>query len=170
MELSFLPLQGRFVRLEPLNANHKEAVRGLIDVDPAAWSIMLVNPVGAGFEDFWAALSGASLTDRMPYVIFDLSNGRMGGMSSYFTALAKHGGVEIGATFLHPEIRAGAVNPETKLLMLGHAFGCGAVRVQFTVDVRNARSQAAVVKLGAVREGVLRRDRRTWLCSIGSAW
>ena len=46
--------------------------------------------------------------------------------------------------------------------MLRHAFNAGAVRVQFTVDVRNERSQSAVAKLGAVREGVLRRDTRTW--------
>ena len=145
MELSFRPLEGRFVRLEPLNAGHKEAVRALIDADSAAWSIMLVNPVGAGFEDYWTATCGASPAERMTYVICDLSSGRVVGMSSYFTTSAKHGGVEIGATFLHPDVRAGAVNPETKLLMLGHAFGCGAVRVQFTVDTRNARSQAAVV-------------------------
>jgi RimJ/RimL family protein N-acetyltransferase len=46
--------------------------------------------------------------------------------------------------------------------MLDHAFNCGAARVQFKVDTRNQRSQAAVAKLGAVREGVLRRDRLTW--------
>jgi RimJ/RimL family protein N-acetyltransferase len=46
--------------------------------------------------------------------------------------------------------------------MLGHAFDSGAVRVQFKVDMRNERSQAAVAKLGAVREGVLRREARTW--------
>src|SRR5581483_2621586 len=70
--------------------------------------------------------------------------------------------VWIGATFLRPDVRASFVNPETKLLMLGHAFNSGAVRVQFTVDARNERSQAAVAKLGAVREGILRRDTRTW--------
>jgi hypothetical protein len=70
-----------------------------------------------------------------------------------------HGGVEIGATFLRPDVRASPVNPESKMLMLGHAFSSGAVRVQFKVDLRNARSQAAVAKLGAVKEGVLRRER-----------
>jgi hypothetical protein len=44
----------------------------------------------------------------------------------------------------------------------GHAFNSGAVRVQFTVDARNERSQAAVTKLGAVKEGILRHDTRTW--------
>jgi len=57
---------------------------------------------------------------------------------------------------------ASSVNPETKRLMLSHAFNSGAVRVQFKVDIRNERSQAAVAKLGAVKEGVLRPDMRTW--------
>jgi N-acetyltransferase len=77
-------------------------------------------------------------------------------------ASANHGGVEIGATFLRPDVRASPVNPEAKILMLSHAFDSGAVRVQFKVDMRNERSQAAVAKLGAVKEGVLRRDTRTW--------
>jgi RimJ/RimL family protein N-acetyltransferase len=54
------------------------------------------------------------------------------------------------------------VNPESKLLMLSEAFGAGALRVQFSVDTRNARSQAAVAKLGATREGTVRRHLVTW--------
>jgi RimJ/RimL family protein N-acetyltransferase len=162
MNIGFHPLEGRFVRMEPLTPEHKEEVRAAIDCDEGAWSIMLVNPVGAGFEEYWAASCGAPLTERMPYAIRRLSDRRVVGISAYFTTSAKHGGVEIGATFLSPDVRAGAVNPESKILMLGHAFESGAVRVQFNVDSRNARSQAAVTKLGAVREGVLRRDRRTW--------
>jgi RimJ/RimL family protein N-acetyltransferase len=148
--------------MEPLMPEHKEEIRAAIDCDPASWSIMLVNPVGAGFEEYWSASCGASPTERLPYAIRRLSDGRVVGTSTYFMASAKHGGVEIGATFLHPDVRASPVNPEAKILMLGHAFDCGAVRVQFKVDIRNQRSQAAVAKLGAVREGVFRRDMRTW--------
>jgi N-acetyltransferase len=162
MNIGFHPLEGRFVRMEPLMPEHKEEIRAAIDCDGASWSIMLVNPVGAGFEEYWSASSGAPRTERVSYAVRRLSDGRVVGTSAYFTASAKHGGVEIGATFLSPDVRAGAVNPESKILMLGHAFESGAVRVQFNVDSRNARSQAAVTKLGAVREGVLRRDRRTW--------
>lgn len=162
MDISFRPIEGRFVRMEPLTAAHKEEIRAAVDCDAAAWSILLVNPVGAGFEEYWSENCGAPLTERMPFAIRRLADGRVVGISMYFMASAKHGGVEIGATFLHPDVRASAVNPEAKLLMLNHAFDCGAVRVQFKVDSRNERSQAAVAKLGAVREGVLRRDRRTW--------
>jgi RimJ/RimL family protein N-acetyltransferase len=162
MDIGFHPLDGRFVRMEPLIPEHKEEVRAAIDCDSASWSIMLVNPVGAGFEEYWSASCGASPTERLPYAIRRLSDGRVVGTSTYFMASAKHGGVEIGATFLRPDVRASPVNPEAKILMLGHAFDCGAVRVQFKVDIRNERSQAAVAKLGAVKEGVLRRDMRTW--------
>src|ERR1019366_4514186 len=79
-----------------------------------------------------------------------------------YTELLSQRGVSIGTSFLHPSVRGGPANPEAKLLMLDHAFDCGAVRVQFKVDTRNRRSQAAVAKLGAVREGVLRKDRLTW--------
>jgi len=162
MHIGFPPLEGHFVRMEPLKPEHKEEIRAAIDCEPATWSIMLVNPVGAGFEEYWSASCGAPLSERMPYAIRRLSDGQVVGTSTYFTASAKHGGVEIGATFLRPDVRASAVNPESKILMLSHAFDCGAVRVQFKVDSRNERSQAAVAKLGAVREGVLRRDMRTW--------
>jgi N-acetyltransferase len=162
MEIAFQSLEGRFVRLEPFVSEHKEEIRAAIDCDPAAWSILLVNPMGSGFEEYWAANYGAPLAEHLPYAIRRLSDGQVVGASTYFMAKAKHEGVEIGATFLRPDVRAGSVNPETKLLMLGHAFNSGAVRVQFTVDVRNERSQAAVTKLGAIKEGVLRRDTRTW--------
>jgi N-acetyltransferase len=162
MELGFHSLEGHVVRMEPLMPRHKEEIRAAIDCDPASWSILLVNPMGAGFEEYWSANCAAPLTQRLPYAIRRLSDGQVVGTSTYFMTSAKHGGVEIGATFLRPDVRASAVNPEAKILMLGHAFDSGAVRVQFTTDLRNERSQAAIAKLGAVREGVLRRDMRTW--------
>jgi hypothetical protein len=91
----------------------------------------------------------------MAYAIRRCSDDRVIGMSTYYTELLSQRGVSIGTSFLHPSVRGGPANPEAKLLMLDHAFGCGAVRVQFKVDTRNQRSQAAVAKLGAFREGVI---------------
>jgi RimJ/RimL family protein N-acetyltransferase len=162
MELAFQPLEGRFVRLEPFVPELKADVRAAIDCDPETWAIMPVNPMGERFESYWSVTCGARLDERMAYAIRRRSDGRVVGMSTYYMTLASQGGVEIGTTFLHPDVRAGFVNPEAKMLMLGHAFASGGVRVQFRVDTRNQRSQAAVAKLGAVREGVLRRDRLTW--------
>lgn len=162
MDLTFQPLAGRFVQLEPFAEALKEEVRAAVDCDPEAWAIMPVNASGQGFDDYWRAACGAPAADRLAYAVRRLSDARIVGMSSFYTSLATQGGVEIGSTFLHPDVRSGPVNPETKFLMLRHAFACGAERVQFRVDTRNRRSQAAVTKLGAVREGILRRDRLTW--------
>jgi RimJ/RimL family protein N-acetyltransferase len=62
-------------------------------------------------------------------------------------------------TIYAPEFQGGATNPACKRLLLGHAFDQGAIRINFNIDQRNQRSQAAVRKLGAVREGILRDNR-----------
>jgi RimJ/RimL family protein N-acetyltransferase len=162
VELEFCALEGRFIRLEPFESELKDEVRAAIDCDHETWGIMPINPTGESFDSYWAAACGAPRDERLSYAIRRRSDGRVVGMSSYYTNLAGQGGVEIGTTFLHPDVRGGAVNAESKLLMLGHAFDSGAVRVQFRVDTRNLRSQAAVARLGAIKEGVLRRDRLTW--------
>jgi N-acetyltransferase len=162
VKLEYIPLTGRFLRLQPFAPDLKEEVRSAVDCDPDTWAIMPVNPMGDGFDVYWSAACGAPPDRRMAYAIRRCSDDRVIGMSTYYTELVRQGGVSIGTSFLHPSVRGGPANPEAKLLMLDHAFGCGAVRVQFKVDTRNARSQAAVARLGAVREGVLRRDRLTW--------
>jgi N-acetyltransferase len=162
MEIDVRPLEGRFARLEPLAPALKDEVRAAVDCDPDVWAIMPENPMGARFEAWWATVLNAARDQRITYAIRRKSDGRVVGISSYLGASVSQRGVEIGGTFLHPDARSGAVNPQAKLLLLAHAFACGALRVAFRVDTRNARSQAAVAKLGAVREGVLRQDRVTW--------
>lgn len=162
MKLDHIPLAGKFLRLQPFAPEIKEEVRSAVDCDPDTWAIMPVNPMGDGFDAYWSAACGAPPGERMAYAIRRRSDDRVIGMSTYYTELLSQRGVSIGTSFLHPSVRGGPANPEAKLLMLDHAFGCGAVRVQFKVDTRNRRSQAAMAKLGAIREGVLRRDRLTW--------
>jgi len=162
MHLTARPLTGRFVRLEPYAAELKDEVRAALDQDPEAWSIMSVTAYREGFETWWAtAMRDLEAGRRIPYAVRRLSDGRVVGTSSFWDPSATHRGVEIGYTFFEPAARAGAVNPASKLLMLQTAFDAGAVRVCFTVDTRNARSQAAVLKLGAVKEGVLRKHKIT---------
>lgn len=82
------------------------------------------------------------------------------------TAWIEHGqpgwSIEIGNSFIVPAVRGSGVNGRIKRLMLDHAFACGLERVGFKVDAVNGRSRAAVLKLGAVEEGVLRHERQTW--------
>jgi RimJ/RimL family protein N-acetyltransferase len=83
------------------------------------------------------------------------------GMSSYYDVVEHDARIEIGATAYDPAVWSSAVNPETKLLLLRHAFGVlNCARVQFRTDVRNVRSQYAIARLGATYEGTLRRHQR----------
>jgi RimJ/RimL family protein N-acetyltransferase len=70
--------------------------------------------------------------------------------------------LEIGGTYYRPHLRGTGFNFRVKAMMLARAFASGFRRVEFRVDSRNLRSQAAMKKLGAVREGVMRADRITW--------
>jgi RimJ/RimL family protein N-acetyltransferase len=156
-------LKGRYVRLEPITPDMREEMRGAIDCDPATWEILTVNGCGEGFNEWFnALLAQQERGERIAFAIRQLSDKRVVGTSSYLDIRRLHKGLEIGWTFLHPDVRAGLVNPDAKRLMLGNAFDAGAIRVQFNVDSRNARSQAAVLKLGATEEGILRNHMVTW--------
>ena len=86
-------------------------------------------------------------------------DGRFAGISTYLGPDTISRSVEIGMTMYMAEAQGAEVNPATKRLLLGHAFDQGALRIQFNVDERNKRSQAAVKKLGATQEGLLRNNR-----------
>ena len=163
MNLEHRELEGAWVRLEPITDAHKEALRGALDCDPASWEIMPLNGCGEGFDDFWAGLTGEQAKGgRLAYAIVRREDGAVVGTTSYLNIQRLHQNLEVGSTFLRPEARSTPINPESKRLLLAHAFDSGAVRIQFNVDVRNARSQAAVEKLGAEKEGVLRQNKVTW--------
>jgi len=153
-------LEGEHVRLEPVAEEHREELREALNVSPEIWEIYSSSAYGEHFDGFWAKLTGTP--DRIGYAVRDRKSGRIAGTSSFLRIDPDHRKLEIGFTFLRPEYRGTHVNPEAKLLMLSEAFGAGALRVQFSVDTRNARSQAAVAKLGAVREGTVRRHLITW--------
>ena len=91
-----------------------------------------------------------------------LSGGRLVGISCYINVDEQRGALEIGNTYYVPAMRGTGLNRVVKDLMIGRAIACGFRRIEFKVDSRNARSQAAMAKLGAVREGVIRADRVTW--------
>jgi RimJ/RimL family protein N-acetyltransferase len=163
MKLEQTPLEGRFVRLEPYAPGLKDEVRAALDCDAGAWDLFARSGQGEHFDSWWpGSLQGQAEGKAMPYAVRRLSDGLIVGTTSFLDIRQEHGGVEIGATFLNPVARSSAVNPESKLLLMAHAFASGAMRVELMTDLRNLRSQAAIAKLGAVREGVLRRERITW--------
>jgi len=162
MEIAAPALAGRFVRLEPLAEEHRDGLRAAAD-DDRVWEHMTLLARGPGFDEWFAgALAQRAAGKRLPFAVRLRATGELVGSTSYLDPVPEHRRVEIGATWYRPDQWATAVNPECKLLLLAHAFDTlGFNRVSFVTDIRNERSQAAIAKLGATREGVLRAHMLT---------
>ncbi len=155
----YVPLAEGDLRLEPLADRHREGLRAATAADAEIWAIYPTNYAGEAFDTQFESLLAAPPQRRVYAVLLDE---RLVGMTAWIERGAPGWAVEIGNSFIMPELRGTGFNSRVKRLMLDHAFTCGLKRVEFRVDVRNARSQAAVLKLGAQREGVLRAERITW--------
>jgi RimJ/RimL family protein N-acetyltransferase len=153
-------LEGRHVRLEPLGLHHAPDLREA-GSDPSIWSYLS----GTAFRDLahteaWIAgvLPEVEAGRQVAFATVDLPTGRAVGSTRYLDIRPADRGIEIGSTWLGVAAQRTAVNTESKFLLLRHAFETlGAVRVQLKTDARNVRSQNAIARIGAVREGVLRR-------------
>lgn len=152
-------LTGRFVRLEPMSEAHISALAE-IGVGQDFWDFMLYGRMDT-LEDMRAWVLDILERERrgtdLPFVVIHLASGRVAGATRYLNISPKDRGLEIGGTWYGLEFQRTAVNTESKYLLLRHAFETlGAIRVQFKTDLRNERSQRAIERLGAVKEGILR--------------
>jgi RimJ/RimL family protein N-acetyltransferase len=150
-------LKGRWVQLEPLSDQHRDALRTAAD-DERIWGHTLMVARGPEFDRWFDyVLALASAGRQFPFAVRRLADQAIVGSTSYLDPMPEHRRVEIGSTWYIPDVWGTQVNPECKLLLLAHAFDVlGMNRVSLCTDVRNTRSQAAIEKLGAVREGILR--------------
>lgn len=155
-------LENRFVRLEPMAQVHKEDLRAACAADQAIWTELYpFSWANEHFEPTWGRLMGDIGTGQtIGHAV--VADGRCVGLSCFSSMDRVHGSVEIGGTYYRPEFRGGPTNPAAKRLMMAAAFEAGARRVVYRVDAINSRSRAAVLKLGATQEGILRRDRVCW--------
>ena len=150
-------LTGRVVRLEPLSLDHAEGLLAAASPDLFVLSPQKPDPWTA--DGMRAELARVlALSDSVAFAIIDLKSGAPVGRTTYMDIRPAHRGLEIGRTWIAAACHGTAVNPESKFLMLRHAFETlGALRVQLKTDARNVHSQRAIARLGAVREGVLRK-------------
>lgn len=163
MVLPVTPLENRFVRLEPFTEALEGEVRAALDCDAPSWDIMVAAAYGPYFDSWWrSALTAMDQGTRIAWAVRRLSDGAVVGTTSLYEIKPDYRRCEIGSTFYRPEARGGAVNPACKRLLLGHAFDAGAVRVEIITDAINPGSQAAIRKLGARDEGVLRKHKITF--------
>ena len=155
---SFAPaLENAFVRLEPFEERHREGLRTAA-ADPALWRFNSLNQNNATFDRYFDHYLAETAAGReCAFTIFDRASGAIAGSSAYLAISPMHRKLEIGSTWYAAPFQGGAVNPAAKRLLIGHALDTlGWNRVEFKLDARNARSWAAMKKLGAVEEGIHR--------------
>ena len=151
-------LAGLLVRLEPLAPDHAPAVLAAADDEEVFRWLPFVRPrTPADAETLVARyLDGPTV----PWVQVDAATGDVIGMTTFYEVDAAMRTVAIGWTWLARRAWRTGVNTEAKLLLMRRAFDdLGCVRVVWHTDIRNERSQAAIARLGAQREGVMRKHR-----------
>jgi N-acetyltransferase len=156
LEVKPLELVGDKVRLEPMSQQHAQGLynRGR---NAADWAFM----PRACFVDqadtrHWID-EALTRKNELPFVIVEKEKNRVVGSTRYLNIRQEHRSLEVGWTWLGQEWLRSGVNTEAKYLLLSHAFErLGCIRVEFKTDERNLRSQQALERIGASREGVLR--------------
>lgn len=165
MRVTPVTIEGRAVRLEPLGLTHLEQMAE-VGAEPEIWKYFACGPVVGPepmrrwIEDRVAQDAGGTSSG---FAIVDRGSGRVAGSTSYLDIATADRRLEIGSTWLGRAARRTVINTEAKYLLLRHAFEVlGAHRVQLKTDARNLRSQIAIERIGARKEGVLRAHMIMW--------
>ena len=163
MKVIPVTLTGRHVRLEPLTRAHADPMFAAA-ADPQLWRWTLTQI--ASMEDMReyveAALAAQAAGTALPFATLDASTGEVIGSTRFGNIDVANRHVEIGWTWLRRDRQRTACNTEAKYLMLSHAFDVlGCIRVELKTDALNQQSRAAILRIGAVEEGILRRHMIT---------
>ena len=159
MNLAPVVLEGRVVRLEPLTLDHVEALSA-VGLDPSLWALttIRVNDSDDMRRYVQTALDEQRAGTALPFATIARATGTVVGTTRFGSAVHEHARVEIGWTWIAPPWQRTAVNTEAKYLMLRHAFEVLKIRrVELKTSALNARSRAAILRIGATEEGTLRK-------------
>lgn len=157
----YTTLQGPRIRLRPLHADDADKLVAAAS-DGRLWELpFTVVPSANTVASYIAnALAGRDAGTVMPFVTEDLAMGQVIGSTRFWKIDTKNRKLEIGSTWLSASWQRSHANSEAKYLMLRYAFEVlHCVRVQFTTDETNAKSRAAILRLGAQQEGIVRNER-----------
>ncbi len=161
MSLPAIPtLEGEHLRLEPLNHSHKEELALACEDGKLyeLWYTWVPSPESMS-ADIDRRLGLYAAGTMMPFATIDKLSGKAIGMTTYMNMKLENFKVEIGSTWLAASYQKTAINPEVKLLMLGYAFGdLNCIAVELRTHEKNNQSRAAIEKLGAKLDGILRND------------
>lgn len=154
-----LTLTGSWIRLESYEDRHYNALKRAAD-DPRIWEWMPKSYAGDNFGELIAAMkAGRGLGHQSSFTAHRISDNAVIGLTEYLNIRPADRSVEIGSWFI-PDEWSGPANPDSKLLLLRYAFEeLRCHRVQFRTDRLNERSRRAILKLGALEEGILRHEK-----------
>jgi RimJ/RimL family protein N-acetyltransferase len=158
MKIAPIVLEGQHVRLEPLTRDHAESLVAAAG-DGELWnSDVTVVPSPQSIHSYMeAALLGLQRGSELPFAIVRKATGVVVGTTRFYEIQPADRRAAIGYTWLATSAQRTPINTEAKLLLLQHAFDdWGCVRVEFITDVLNQQSRAAILRLGAKQEGILR--------------
>jgi RimJ/RimL family protein N-acetyltransferase len=153
--IAAVPLAAFGVALEPLEERHRA---GLAEAgrDPLIWRYLPYDISNNGFDRWFDATRDLQGRDAI-WAVRRLADDTIVGTTRYLNIAARDKRVEIGGTWYAPEVWAGTVNPACKFMLFSHGFETlGLNRIELKTDARNERSQNAIARLGAVREGTFR--------------
>ncbi|MCQ6557531.1 GNAT family N-acetyltransferase [Paenibacillus mendelii] len=161
MNIESIDLIGVRAKLIPLAREHGE---GLYEASksPEIWTYLptKIHALADAHTFIEDALRNQELGKELPFTIIDQDSNRIVGSTRLCNISRADRHLEIGWTWYHPSVWRTRMNTECKYLLLKHCFDTlQTVRVQFIADIRNERSNRAIQRLGAVHEGVLRRNR-----------
>jgi RimJ/RimL family protein N-acetyltransferase len=159
MDLSPCFLEGSLVRLEPLSLRHLDGLCA-VGLDPEIWRLTIAQVDSRGAMERYVvqALAEQRAGTALPFATVLQTSGEVIGSTRFHSPAPAHRRVEIGWTWLGRAWQRTGANTEAKYLMLRHAFEhWGCMRVEFKTSTLNERSRAALRRIGAVEEGVLRR-------------
>lgn len=160
MKVEPVTLTGCVARLEPLRLEHAAELYAACRENPRLWQYMLARQPQSVAEMEQLTAEVLKLQEAgqcIPFAIIDLERGCAVGETRYLNIMVQDYGLEIGSTWLAPSVQRTGINTECKYLLLSHAFEkLAAIRVQFKTHHHNLRSQQAIERLGAVKEGILR--------------
>lgn len=154
-------LEGRHATLAPLSATHIDGLRRARD-DATLGGLWFANvPPADGMEGFVAvALRAQANGEALPFVVLD-TDGEVAGTTRFYDLRPEVPRLSIGYTWYAPRVQRTGLNTEAKLLLLRHAFeALGCICVAFETSSHNARSRAAIARLGAKQDGILRHHKR----------
>ncbi len=157
-------LQGKYVRLEPISEAHIDGLAE-IGIGHEFWKFMLYGGMNTK-DDFRFFVTDLLEREKagtdLPFVAIHLPSGRIAGCTRYLNIMPKDKGLEVGGTWYGLDFQRTPVNTECKYLLFSHAFETlKCIRVQLKTDSLNTRSQTAIERIGAKKEGVLRNHMIT---------